>query len=123
MPGTPARIDEFPLPIVDLDGVPSVGAVFGWDRLARLERGEACAFAVTRDDKRFEAGFGGDGSEETCVAFTDSEASGEGIGRCRWFYGVVAKGDNVVCNVVVKPSKDSAGLVGVGLEWGGKLSC
>lgn len=112
VPGAPAGVDEFPFAVVDLDGVPGVGAVFGWDRLAGLEGGEAGAFAMAADDEGFEAGFGGYSGEKTGVAFADSEAGGESVGGSGGFDGVVAEGDDVVRDIVVKPGKDGAGLVG-----------
>lgn len=109
--GAPAGVDELPFAGVDLDGVPGVGAVFGGDGFAGLERGEAGAFAVAADDEGFEAGFGGEGGEEAGVAFADSEAGGKGTGGGRGFDGIVAEGDNVVGDVVVEPSEDGTGLV------------
>lgn len=111
MTGAPARIYELPFAVVDLDGVPSVGAVFGGDRFAWLEGREAGAFPVAADDERFEASLACNGGEETSVAFADREASGESAGWRGRFDCVVAKGDDVVGNVMVEPGEDGAGLV------------
>lgn len=47
VPGAPACIDEFPFPVIDLDGVPGVVHTFGgYDGFAWCKRGETGAFAV-----------------------------------------------------------------------------
>lgn len=64
------------------------------------------------DDEGFEAGFGGEGSEEAGVAFADREAGGEGAGGVGGFNGFVAEGDDVVGDVVVEPGENGSSLVG-----------
>ncbi len=109
--GAPAGVDELPFTVVNLDGVPGVGAVFGRDGLAGLEWRETGAFAVPADDERLETGFGGEGSEETGVTFADGEAGGQSPGGSRGSDGVVAEGDDVVGDIMVEPGEDSSGLV------------
>ena len=73
------------------------------------------------DDQGFETGFGGKGGEEAGVALADSKACGEGVCRAGRLDGRVAKGDDVVCDVVVEPGEDGTSLVGEGGKRGGEL--
>ncbi len=68
---TPACIDEFPFAVVDTDGVPGVAGVVGWKGSAGFEGGVAIALAVAADDNTFKASVGGQGGEESGVAFAD----------------------------------------------------
>lgn len=68
---TPTGVDKFPLAIVDLDGVPGMGAIFSRDGLTWLKRGEAGAFSMATNDEGLEAGVGSDGGEEASIAFAD----------------------------------------------------
>ena len=67
---------------------------------------------MTADDDGFETAFGGDGGEETRVAFADGEARLEGGEWGRRLDGVVEEGDDVIGDVVVEPGEDAAGFVG-----------
>lgn len=120
---TPTRVDELPFAVVDLDGVPGMGAVFSWDWLTRLEGGEAGTFAMTTDDEGLKTGVGSDGGEEASVAFADGKASCKGVGRSRRFNRMVAERNDVVGDVVVKPSKYDTSLVGRGCEGSYELVC
>lgn len=71
MAGAPACVDEFPLAVVDADGVPGVAGVVGWEGSTGSERGVAKALAVATDDDAFKAGVGGEGGKEGGVAFAD----------------------------------------------------
>lgn len=123
MPSAPACINEFPFAVIDLDGVPSVSAVFDWNWLARLEGREASAFAMAANDKGFEAGFRCDGGEEASVAFADGKACAEGVGGSGGFDSIVAEGDDIVGDIVMEPGEDSTGLVGRRCEGTDKLAC
>ena len=80
-PSAPTGVDKLPFAVVDLDGVPGMGAVFGWDWLARSKGGEARAFAVPTDDEGLEPGVGSNGSKKTGVTFADGKARCEGFSR------------------------------------------
>ena len=56
--GAPAGIDQFPLSVVNFDGVPSVTLGLGWYWVAGLEGREAESFTVAADDYGFKPGFG-----------------------------------------------------------------
>ena len=58
MAGTPARIDELPLPIVNPDGIPGMTCGLWWYWIARFEGRESIALAVAANDYRFKTSFG-----------------------------------------------------------------
>ena len=111
---TPTWVDELPLAVVDLDDVPGMGAVFSWDWLTRLKRGEAGAFAMTTYDEGRKTGARSDGGEEASVSFADSKTGCKGVGRSGSFDRMVAECNHIVGDVVVKPSKYDTSLVGRG---------
>ena len=112
----PAAVDEFPLTAIDAYGIPGVCRIFRWDGSTRDERGEAKAFTMATNDKRFETDFAGYRGEKAGVAFADGEAGREGGCRCRRLDTVVEEGLYVVRDVMVQPGKDSSGFVSKGGE-------
>ena len=113
----PAAVNQFPFAVVDSDGVPSVGGVFGRDGCAWSQGRKAVAFPVAANDNAFKACFTCYGGEEARVALTDRQAGGESRGGSRRFYSVIEKGFHVVRNVMMEPCKNCTGFVGKGREW------
>lgn len=79
----PAGIQQLPVPIVDLDRIPSVARGFPWRRpFAVLEWGEPIAFAMTPDDDAFQPSTLRDGFVDAGIAFADCFAREDSIARC-----------------------------------------
>ena len=115
----PARVDEFPLPVIDSNRVPRMPLRLLRDRRAWREGRETIPFPMAADNKGFEPRFCSNGGEEGSVAFADGEAGRKGGGRSGGFDSVVEEGDGVVGDVVVEPGEDCAGFVGGVVERGG----
>lgn len=81
--GTPASIQELPVPIVDLDRIPSMacGVPWGWS-FAFFEGGETIAFAMATDHDTFQPCPLRDGFVDAGVAFANCFARENGIARC-----------------------------------------
>ena len=58
MAGTPARIDEFPLSVVNPDSIPGMTCGLWRYWIARFEGRKAISLAVASNDHRFKASFG-----------------------------------------------------------------
>lgn len=108
----PTGINQLPFPVVDLDRIPRMRAVLGWDGLAALEWGEASALSVPVYHERFQTGVGSDCGKEVGIALANGKTAGERVSGGRRFDGVVAEADNVIGDIVVHPGEDGAGLVG-----------
>ncbi len=74
----PAGVDEFPVAVVDFDGVPGVACTLRRQRVPWLQGRETEAFAVAADDYAFQPGFGSEGSKKPGIAFADCEAGMQG---------------------------------------------
>ena len=58
MAGTPAGIDELPLPIVNPDSIPGMTRGLWRYWIARFEGRKSIALAMAANDHRFKTGFG-----------------------------------------------------------------
>ncbi len=116
--GAPARIEELPLAVIDPDRVPGMtGRVGGRDSVARHDRVEAEALAVTANQDAFQATALRDGLVYLGVALA------HGLPREDYLVHRLAAGNaapekavRIVGDVVVAPREDGTGLVGGGRE-------
>lgn len=71
--GTPAAINQFPLPVVDLDRVPRVARRLGGSGGTGSKGRESETLPVTANHDAFQPGGGGYGGEKAGIAFTNRE--------------------------------------------------
>ena len=81
--GPPASIQELPVPIIDLDRIPSMACGFPWGRsFAFFEGGEPITLAMTTDHDTFQPSPLRDGFVDAGIAFANCFARENSVARC-----------------------------------------
>lgn len=119
--GTPTAVDEFPLSIINLHGVPSMSRVLRRHWCARRQSGETESFAVATNNDRFETSLCSYGSEEASIAFADCKPAHEGRSRGGGLNTIVEEGFDIVGYIMVEPGEYCAGLINGRRERSGEL--
>ena len=119
----PAAVDQFPLPVVDLDCVPGVVAALWRHALAWPQSCMPIPFPMSANHDTFHARFGRQRCEEPSIALADCETGLEHRGGRGGFDSVVEEGDGVVRDIVVEPGEDRAGFICGRGEGGCQLRC
>jgi len=101
MPRTPARINQLPFPIINLNGVPGMCGSEGRDWLAGLERLVSIALAGSRTHHRLEARLECQGCEQPGIAFTYREAACNRLFRGTGLDCLMKEGINIVVHVMM----------------------
>ena len=111
MAGTPARIDELPLSIVNPDSVPGMTHGLWWYWIARFEGRKSISLAVAANDHRLKASFSSQSREETGVAFADGEACGKRGGGSRGLDRAIEEVVDIIIDVMVEPGEHCTSFV------------